>query len=48
MGNGHEAVESWSANDGIEREVYFRNIKLDCFCAEVFLGPERDRQIDRP
>ena len=48
MGNGHEAVESRSANDGIEWEVHLRNIELDTLCAEVLLGPERDRQSDAP
>ena len=48
MGNGHEAVESRPANDGIEREVHLRNIELDALCAEVLLGPERDRQSDAP
>ena len=37
-----------SANDGVEREVHLRNIELDALCAEVFLGPERDRQSDAP
>ena len=43
MGNGHEAIECRPANDGVEREVYLRNIELNALCAEVLLGPERDR-----
>ena len=35
MGNGHEVVESRPANDGIERQVHFRNIELDALCVEV-------------
>ena len=46
MGNGHEAIESRPANDGIEREVHLRNIELDALRAEVLLGPELDRQSD--
>src|SRR6185503_13153125 len=48
MGNGHEAVESQPANDGIEWEVHLRNIELDALYAEVLLDPERDRQSDAP
>ena len=42
VGNGHEAVERRLANDGIEREVYLRDVELDVLRAEV-LSPERDR-----
>ena len=48
MGDGHEAIESRPANDGVEREVHLRNIELNALCAEVLLGPERDRQCDAP
>ena len=48
MGNGHEVVESRPANHGIEREVHLHNIELDALCAEVLLGPERDRLCDAP
>ena len=46
MGNGHETLECRPANDSIEREVHLRYIELDALCAEVLLGPERDRQSD--
>ena len=48
MSNGHEAVECRSANDGVERKVHLRNIEQNALCAEVLLGPERDRQSDAP
>jgi hypothetical protein len=40
MGNGHEPVQGWPANDGIEGEVDLRNVELNVLCAEVLLGPE--------
>jgi hypothetical protein len=48
MGNGHEPVQSRSANDGIEGEVHLRNFELHILRAEVHLHPERDRQLDGP
>jgi hypothetical protein len=48
MVNGHEPVQSRSANDGVEGEVHFRNFKLDILRAEVHLRPERDRQGNGP
>ena len=43
VGNGHEAVERRPANDGIEREIYLRDVELGVLRTEVFLSPERDR-----
>jgi hypothetical protein len=48
MGNGHEPVQGRPANDGIEREVNLRNIELNVLCAEVFLCPECNRELDAP
>jgi hypothetical protein len=48
MGNGHEPVQGWPANDGVEREVNLRNVELDVLCAEVFLYPECNREHDAP
>jgi hypothetical protein len=48
IGNGHEPVQGQPANDGIEREVNLRNIELDVLSAEVFLGPECNRECDAP
>jgi hypothetical protein len=48
IGNGHEPVQGWSANDGIEGEVNFRNFELHVLCAEVDLRPECDWQGDGP
>jgi hypothetical protein len=47
-GNGHEPVQGRPANDGIEREVNLRNIELNVLCAEVFLCPECNRELDAP
>jgi hypothetical protein len=46
MGNDHEPVHGWPANDGIEREVNLRNIELDVLSAEVFLSHECNRECD--
>ena len=48
VGNGHEAVERRPANDGIEREVYLRDVELGVLRTEVLLSPECDRQCDAP
>jgi hypothetical protein len=48
MGNGHEPVQGWPVNDGIEREVNLRNVELDVLCAEVFLCPECNWERDAP
>jgi hypothetical protein len=48
MGNGHEPVQGWPANDGIEREVNLRNVELDILCAEVFLCHECNRERNAP
>jgi hypothetical protein len=48
MGNGHESVQSWPANDGIEREVNLRNVELNVLSAEVLLSPECNRECDAP
>jgi hypothetical protein len=48
MGNGHEPVQGRPANDGIEGEVNLRNVELDVLSAEVFLGPECNRECDAP
>jgi hypothetical protein len=48
MGNVHEPVQGWPANDGIEGEVNLRDVKLDILYAEVFLGPERNLEYDAP
>jgi hypothetical protein len=39
IGNGHEMVHGWFANDGVEREVNLRNVELYVLCAEVFSVP---------
>jgi hypothetical protein len=44
MGNGHEPVLGRPANDGIEGEVNLRDVELDVLYAEVFLGPECNRE----
>jgi hypothetical protein len=46
MGNGHEPVHGWPANDGIKREVNLRNIELDVLSAEVFLSHECNWECD--
>jgi hypothetical protein len=43
MGNGHEPVQGRSANDGIEREVNIRYLKLHVLGTEVVLRPKCDR-----
>jgi hypothetical protein len=48
MGNGHEPVHGRPANDGIEGEVNLHDVELDVLCAEVFLGPECNRECDAP
>jgi hypothetical protein len=48
MGNGHEPVQGRPANDGIEGEVNLCDVELDVLCAEVFLGPECNRERDSP
>jgi hypothetical protein len=48
MGNGHESVQGWLVNDGIEREVNLRDVELDVLCAEVLFGPECNRECDAP
>jgi hypothetical protein len=48
MSNGHESVQGRPGNDGIEREVNLRNVKLDVLCAEVFLCPKCNRERDAP
>jgi hypothetical protein len=48
MGNGHEPVQGWPANDGIEWEVNLRNIELDVLSAEVLIGPECNQECDAP
>jgi hypothetical protein len=48
MGNGHEPVQGWPANDGIEREVNLRNVELDVLSAEIFLSPECNWECDAP
>jgi hypothetical protein len=48
MGNGHEPIQGWPANDGIEGEVNLHDIKLDALYAEVLLSPECYRECDAP
>jgi hypothetical protein len=48
MGNGHEPVQGWSANDGIEWQVNLRDVELNVLRAEVLLGPECNRECDAP
>jgi hypothetical protein len=43
MGNGHEPVQGWSANDGIEREVNFCYLELHVLGSEVVFRPKCDR-----
>jgi hypothetical protein len=46
MGNRHKLVHSWSAQNGIEREVDLRDIEEDALRAEVLSYPECDREGD--
>jgi hypothetical protein len=46
MGNDHEPVQGRPTNDGIERDVNLRNVKLDVLGAKVFLGPKCNRECD--
>jgi hypothetical protein len=48
MGNGHEPVQGWPANDGVEGEVDFRNVENDVLRAEVHLSSECNRECDAP
>jgi hypothetical protein len=48
VGNGHEPVQGWPTNDGIEWVVNLCNVELYVLRAEVFLGPECDREGDAP
>jgi hypothetical protein len=46
VGNGHELVQGWPANDGIEGEVDLCNIKDDVLCAVVLRRLEHHREGD--
>jgi hypothetical protein len=48
IGDGHEPVQGQSANDGVEGEVDFCNIKDDVLRAEVFLSSECNRECNAP
>jgi hypothetical protein len=48
IGNGHEPVQGWPANDGIEREVNLCNVELDVLSAKVLLSPKCNRECDAP
>jgi hypothetical protein len=44
VGNVHELVHGWLADDGIEREADLRDVKDDALCAVVLKRPERHRE----
>jgi hypothetical protein len=46
MSHHHKLVQSWSAQDGIEREADLRNIEEDALHAEVLCHPECDQKGD--
>jgi hypothetical protein len=48
MGNGHEPVQGWPADDGVEGEVNLRDVELDVPRAEVLLGPKCYQECDAP
>jgi hypothetical protein len=46
MSQRHELVQSWSAQNGMEREDDLRNIEEDALRVEVLCRPECDREGD--
>jgi hypothetical protein len=46
VGDDHELVQGWLANDGVEGEVDLRDIEDDAPRVVVLRCPERDREGD--
>jgi hypothetical protein len=46
VGDGHELVQGWPANDVIEVEVDLRDVEDDALHAVVLKRPECDREGD--
>jgi hypothetical protein len=46
MSHCHKLVQSWSAQNGIEREADLRNIEEDTLRAEALCHPKCDREGD--
>jgi hypothetical protein len=44
MSHYHKLVQSWSAQDGVEREADLHNIEEDALRAEVLCHPECDQE----
>jgi hypothetical protein len=48
MSHHHKLVQSWSAQNGVEREADLRNIEEDALRAEVLCHPECDQREMQP
>jgi hypothetical protein len=46
VGDGHELIHGWPANDGIEGEVDLHDVEEDALRAVVLRHPECDRERD--